>query len=457
MLSPRTAARRPGFPARERTTPRSPLSLLGLVMLSPALILLACFYFAPVALTTAFAFTDMSTATGIGTGAYVITPNTLSGLQNEGLPEDVAAQVMAETYVVDRAGLDAAVAAGVDEGFVADISARLSGRTYDSTHDFTRDLRDLPNAPRSPRAITAAAEIFGRSTLNRRFETREELAEALAIAAPEGAIEVREQLLDASYTGAVFTTENFRRLATQRETGRVLLNTLFYVSATLAIFNVGLALFLAITLFYLPKGLMGVFGTLWLLPRITPLVLYAILWKWFTWEGGFLPILAEQVGLPSFNYMKGSVVTAWITMISLNGFIGASFGLILFSGALRTIPMQQLWASEVDGATRWQQVRRIILPQMRWPILFVTTYQTMSLLASYAEIWLTTNGGPGRTTTVWALEAFRTALFNYSGNLEYGLGSAMALMLVIVGFTLSLVYLRLFRFDELVTRPRIEF
>ena len=131
--------------------------------------------------------------------------------------------------------------------------------------------------------------------------------------------------------------------------------------------------------------------------------------------------------------MKGSVPTAWTVIILVNGFIGASFGMILFSGALRSIPMQQLWASEVDGASRWQQVRRIILPQLRWPILFVTSYQTLSLLTSYQEIWLTTNGGPGSTTTVWALEAFKTALFNYSGNFYYGLGAAMALILVTVG------------------------
>jgi inositol-phosphate transport system permease protein len=78
-------------------------------------------------------------------------------------------------------------------------------------------------------------------------------------------------------------------------------------------------------------------------------------------------------------------------------------------------------------------------------------------LTSYQEIWLTTNGGPGSTTTVWALESFKTALLNYSGNFYYGLGAAMALLLVTVGLMLSIIYLRLFRFDELVNRPRIEF
>jgi len=151
------------------------------------------------------------------------------------------------------------------------------------------------------------------------------------------------------------------------------------------------------------------------------------------------------------------VASAWTVVILVNGFVGASFGMILFSGALKAIPVQQLWASEVDGASRWQQIRYIILPHMRWPILFVTSYQTLSLLSSYEQIWLTTNGGPGSTTTVWALEAFKTALNNYTGNLQYGLGAAMALILVAVGLILSIVYLRLFRFDEMMSKPKIEF
>ena len=115
-----------------------------------------------------------------------------------------------------------------------------------------------------------------------------------------------------------------------------------------------------------------------------------------------------------------------------------------------------LQAAEVDGASRWQQVRWIILPQLRWPILFYTSYQTLSLLTSFEHTLLATDGGPGRGTEVWALAAYHTALNNYGGNLEYGFGSAYALILVIIGIALSLLYLRLFNFRELVSRPRIE-
>jgi inositol-phosphate transport system permease protein len=96
------------------------------------------------------------------------------------------------------------------------------------------------------------------------------------------------------------------------------------------------------------------------------------------------------------------------------------------------------------------------LPQLRWPILFVTCYQTLSLLTSFEYILLSTDGGPGRATEVWSLAIYHTALDNYAGNLQYGYGAAMALVLVVIGIVLSLAYLRLFNYGALVARPLIE-
>ncbi|MBP0573551.1 sugar ABC transporter permease, partial [Mycobacterium tuberculosis] len=134
-------------------------------------------------------------------------------------------------------------------------------------------------------------------------------------------------VVKASFTGWVWTTDNFARLFDQPDTWRLIGNTAFYVATTLA-FNVGVGLLLALTTFYLPKRAGSVFSALWLLPRITPVVLYTVMWKWFTWDGGFVYVVAESLGLPAFNYMKGSVPSAWTIVILVNGFIGASFGMI---------------------------------------------------------------------------------------------------------------------------------
>ncbi|WP_246739410.1 sugar ABC transporter permease [Martelella sp. HB161492] len=430
---------------------------MGLAFLAPTLILLAAFFILPVIFTGYFSFTNMSTSTGIGKGDYVLTPNLIRDLKAEGVDQAVLDAVSRETYRVDADSVAAAKAAGIDSRFADDIGTTLSGQSFTSARDFEKALRGLKSAPRSPRALKDAQKAFTETAVNIRYASADQLSAMLTAVAPEVKQETRDMIVKRSYTGPVMTTDNFRKLASQPETLRLVLNTVLYVGFTLAFFNVTLGLVLALLMFYLPKQVTGLFSALWLLPRITPVVIYAVLWKWFTWDSGFLPTLAHVIGLPSFNYMTGSIGSAWVIMICANGFIGASFGMILFSGALRAIPVQQLWASEVDGANRLQQVRRIILPQLRWPILFVTSYQTLSLLSSYDLIWLTTNGGPGKSTMVWALETFQTALFNYTGNLQYGLGAAMALVLVVIGLLLSIVYLRLFKFNELVSRPKIEF
>jgi inositol-phosphate transport system permease protein len=229
-----------------------------------------------------------------------------------------------------------------------------------------------------------------------------------------------------------------------------------YVGATVALFNVGFALVLAITTFFLPSRTAAAIRALWLLPRILPPVLYVLLWKWLAWDNGFLSTVLAPFGVVSRNWLLDNSVNAWIFVILINGFVGASMGMIIFSSAIRAIPVTLFYASATDGASTLQQVRHVILPQLRWPILFVTCYQTLSLLASFEYILLSTNGRPGTSTEVWALAAYHTALSNYTGNLEYGLGAALAVVLVVIGLIASTACLRLFNFATLVPPPRIE-
>jgi len=236
----------------------------------------------------------------------------------------------------------------------------------------------------------------------------------------------------------------------------VLRNTVLYVAATLVLFNVGFALVLAILTAHLSERAAGVFRVLWMLPRITPSVILALMWRWFAAEPpyGTVSQVLGLVGIPGHNWMNAH---PWAFVVALNGFVGASFGMIIFSSAIAGIPRDQYLAAQVDGASAWQQVWRITLPRLRWPILFVTAYQTLSLLTSFEYILLTTNGGPGfYTTEVWSLYAFHLALSNYFGNTQFGLGAALAAVLVVLGLGASLVYLRVFRFGELVAAPRIE-
>jgi inositol-phosphate transport system permease protein len=250
--------------------------------------------------------------------------------------------------------------------------------------------------------------------------------------------------------------QNYQTLLNDQFARKIFFNSIFYVLVTLVLFNVGLALVVSLLTAHIPRRAGFTFRALWILPRITTSAIYILIWKRIMAD-------APQGILNWMNQLGGNAVVdyntsfPWVFVIVVNGFVGVSFGMIIFTSAIEAIPKDIMNASLVDGSTALQRIRYIILPLLRWPLLFVVTYQTLSLLTSFEQILLLTDGGPGlyRTET-WALTAFHRALSNYFGNAQWGYGSAFSVMLVIVGVVLAVVYMRVFRFDELVVEPKIE-
>jgi inositol-phosphate transport system permease protein len=245
--------------------------------------------------------------------------------------------------------------------------------------------------------------------------------------------------------------ENYHSLLRDPFLGKILLNTARYVGFTL-LFNVGMGLLLALLSSSVRERYGNQIRAVWLLPRILPPVVYVLIWQGLTRESphGLLSNLFGE----SRNWITAQ---PWSVIILANGLVGASFGMLIFTSAIRAIPQDLFYAAAVDGATTGQAVRRVVLPLLRWPILFVSAYQTLSLLTSFEYILLLTSGGPGfYTTTVWSLHAYKLALSNYFGNVQFGLGAAMAAVLVVIGVVVSLFYLRIFNFKALVGEPKVE-
>ncbi len=250
--------------------------------------------------------------------------------------------------------------------------------------------------------------------------------------------------------------DNFRTLLADQFASKIFFNTIFYVLTTLMLFNVGLALVIALLTSHVNRRAGFVFRALWILPRITPVIVYILIWKRLIAEPPF-GIAAQfntLLGQPTPNYIQ---TMPWVVVILVNGFIGASFGMIIFTSAIESIPRDLMNASLVDGSSYVQRIRYVTLPLLRWPLLFVVTYQTLSLLTSFEQILVLTNGGPGLyRTEVWALTAYHRALSTYFGNAQWGYGASFAVVLVTIGVVMAIIYMRVFRFGELVAEPKIE-
>ncbi|MGO7396232.1 sugar ABC transporter permease, partial [Rhizobium ruizarguesonis] len=75
--------------------------------------------------------------------------------------------------------------------------------------------------------------------------------------------------------------------------------------------NVGYALLLAIWTPYMPPTPTSIFRGIWLMPRITPVVISVMLWKWLAWDTGFISILLGKFGYPPTPYLLDHASNAW--------------------------------------------------------------------------------------------------------------------------------------------------
>ena len=251
-----------------------------------------------------------------------------------------------------------------------------------------------------------------------------------------------------------FTTKQYQKVFTgDKRLPQVIGLTFVYVFGTLAIFNVTFGLLLAILTTSIPKTSGGFFRGVWLLPRMSPSVLYIFLWLWVIdpSEFGLLNQIVTNVFgvVEPVDLMTNAPV---MLIIFSNGFIGASMGMIIFTSAIRSIPEHLFHAARVDGAGGLAIVRHITLPALRWPISFITIYQTLSLTVSFEYILLLTKGGPFFDTTVYALYIYRRAFENG----QYAYGAALALFLIIIGVALALLGWKFFDMNRLLQTPRIE-
>ncbi|WP_208853339.1 carbohydrate ABC transporter permease [Streptomyces albofaciens] len=174
--------------------------------------------------------------------------------------------------------------------------------------------------------------------------------------------------------------------------------------------------------------------TAWVLPEI---VAGFLLYTFFERRGTLNAVL-EWLHLPTQNWL----FTLPILAVSFaNVWRGTAFSMLIYSAALAEIPQEVTESAAVDGASGRQRLWHITLPMIRRSIgtnLMLNTLQTLSV---FGLIWAMTRGGPGsrsQTLPVFMYDqAFLKSLIGY--------GTAVALLLLVVGALFSVVYLRLLR------------
>ena len=242
--------------------------------------------------------------------------------------------------------------------------------------------------------------------------------------------------------------ENYTRLLTDKIFLKAVKNGILIVIFSLVIqlpIAMGLALIVG-------RDIPGkaFFRAIFLMPYILSEVITAIMWLILynpNPRRGFLnaiiniiPSLEPQAWLADTRLVLPAifVVLTW-------KYVG--FHMLLYITGLQNIPRDIEEAALIDGVNSRQMVTHITLPLLAGTIKTSIYLSIIGSLQVYALVWIMTRGGP-----VNASEVMSTYMYRYSFvRFELGYGSAVAIIMLLISLTFSIIYLRLTRNTENVS------
>ncbi len=183
----------------------------------------------------------------------------------------------------------------------------------------------------------------------------------------------------------------------------------------------------------------GVFRTVFFLPVVTTLVAVAVVWRYlYHPRHGLLNLLLGVFGIGPIDWL-GDPRWAMPAIILLAVWKNFGFNMVIFIAGLQSVPERLYEAARMDGASGWQQFRRVTLPMLAPTFLFVAVVTMIGYFQLFAEPYVMTQGGPANSTLSVVLRMYEEGFRWWN----MGYGAAVAFVLFAIILLLTLVQLRL--------------
>lgn len=212
-------------------------------------------------------------------------------------------------------------------------------------------------------------------------------------------------------------------------------NTLVFLIGSAVIGQQVLGFLIALLMKRKNKLFRRVVGTIVLAGWVTPEIVCALCLYSFFGDEGTLNAIVTSFG---FTEVAWLFTVPMLTIILANIWHGTAFSMLVFQAALDDVPTEIEEAAVVDGASRWQVLTRITLPYIKDTITTNMMLVTLQTLGVFGLIYAMTGGGPGTSTTTLPIFMYNQAFVNY----QLGYGTAISLLLLMIGVVLSLFYIR---------------
>ncbi|HEV7338467.1 MAG TPA: sugar ABC transporter permease [Bosea sp. (in: a-proteobacteria)] len=134
----------------------------------------------------------------------------------------------------------------------------------------------------------------------------------------------------------------------------------------------------------------------------------------------------------------GDPSTALGSVTAMNVWRAFPFFMVMLLAGLQAIPKQLYEAAEIDGATLWEQFWHITLPQLRGVMTTIVLLDSIWTFRAFDPVYVMTGGGPAHSSEVLATAIY----FDGFQKLKFGYASAQAVVMFVVLFIVSAIYVR---------------
>ncbi len=219
---------------------------------------------------------------------------------------------------------------------------------------------------------------------------------------------------------------NYAALARDPVFGQVLKNSAEFLIGTVPV-TVALSLALAVALSR-THALSTVYRTGVFYPALLPLVGAAAIWLFIYTPGyGLIDVYLRGL-LPSGVGWLSSPVYALPAVIVMTIWKNAGYYMLFYLAGLQTISRELYEAARIEGASAWQQFRRITFPLLGPTTLFVLVIASINAFQSVDQIFVMTGGGPDNTTNLLLFYIYQAGFMFF----DFGRAAALTMFLLVV-------------------------
>lgn len=234
--------------------------------------------------------------------------------------------------------------------------------------------------------------------------------------------------------------ENYTKILADPVFRQAVFNTLYYV-----LIGVPLVVIFSLTVSILIKlgnnRLFSMMRLVFYAPSITNIVAISIVWVFLYNPNesiGLINSVIGKLGMSPIAWLQDAQFSK-IALIILAVWRGIGLNMLIFSAALQGIPDNMYEAAGLDGASRWQQIWHITIPQLKFSLFFVVVTTVIGWLQFLEEPLVMTEGGPLNSS-------MSLSLFIYKNGFQlnnFGYAAAGSLLLFVVVIVITLAQMRL--------------